>query len=68
MIDLNVLGCFKAVELVEKLQHSSLNLWVSATAWLNSRGANRIDLVHEDDGRSVLSAGQVLLSFKHQYK
>ena len=54
--DLDVLCCLEAIELVEQLQHGALHLAIAATtAAVCSRGADRIDLVHEDDGRRVLS-------------
>ena len=54
---LDVLGGLEAVELVEELQHGPLHLGVppAATA-LYPRGADGVDLVHEDDGGRVLSS------------
>ena len=53
--DLDVLLGLEAVELVEQLQHSALYFTVTARATLDTRRADRVDLVHEDDGRRVLA-------------
>ena len=52
--NLDVLSCFETVQLVKKLKHCSLYLRVTLSAF-NTGTTNRIDLIHEDDGRSVRS-------------
>ena len=52
---LDIFGCLKAIQLIEELQHGPLHLRVSSAPGLNSGGANGVDFVHEDDGRSVFS-------------
>mmetsp|Transcript_38171 Transcript_38171/g.107902 ORF Transcript_38171/g.107902 Transcript_38171/m.107902 type:complete len:380 (+) Transcript_38171:280-1419(+) len=51
---LDVLGRLEAVELVEQLEHGPLHLGVAALLALHPAGADRVDLVHEDDGGGVL--------------
>ena len=53
--DLDVLGGFEAVELVEQFEHGALDLGVAAAAALDARGADAVDLVHEDDAGGVLA-------------
>ena len=52
---LDVLGCLEPVQLIEELQHGPLYLAVSAAARLYPGTADAVDLVHEDNGRGVLS-------------
>ena len=52
----DILVRFETVELVQKLEHSSLNFGVTAAASrFHSRRSNRVDLVHENNTRRVLS-------------
>jgi len=47
---LDLVGGLKAVELVEQLEHGSLDLAVTAAARvLRPRRSDRVDLIHEDD-------------------
>ena len=55
MPHLDVLLRLEAVELVEELEHGALHLAVAARAALDARRADRVDLVHEDDGGRVLA-------------
>lgn len=56
---LDLVGRLKAVQLVEQLQHRALHLAVAATAAaLSARGADAVNLIHEDDGRGVLPAAR----------
>merc|ERR1719376_1716546 len=53
---LNVLMSFETVELVQKFQHCPLNFGITASGTSFQSGrTNRIDLVHEDNGRRMLS-------------
>lgn len=52
---LDVLGCLEAIQLIEQLQHRPLHLTVPAWASLQPRWADGVYLIHEDDGRSMLS-------------
>lgn len=52
---LDVLGGFEAVQLIEQLQHCPLHLAVATRASLQTRRADGVDLIHEDDGRSMFS-------------
>lgn len=52
---LDVLGGLKAIQLVEELQHGPLHLTVSTRASLQPGRADRVDLVHEDDGGRMLT-------------
>lgn len=53
---LDVLGGFKSIQLIEKFQHCSLHLTVTAWAALQTGGPDGVDLVHEDDWWSVFSS------------
>lgn len=55
LVYLNVLGGLETIQLVEELEHGALHLTVSAGASLETRGADRVDLVHEDDGGRMLT-------------
>ena len=59
---LDLVGCLKAVQLVQQLQHGALHLTVPATtpatAALSST-ADGVDLVHENDRGGVLPAGML---------
>ena len=55
--DLDAIGGLEAVQLVQQLHHRSLHLVLAAVA-LAPRAADAVDLVHEDQARLVLSAGQ----------
>ncbi len=61
--DLNVLRGLEAVELIEKLQHGTLDFGVAAaaSAAFNATRADRVDFVHEDD------AGRVFASHDEQF-
>jgi hypothetical protein len=62
----DVLRGLKAVELVEELQHSALHFAVAVRSALGSRRSDRVDLVHEDDGRRSLPVTpQVSLADSH---
>mmetsp|Transcript_56794 Transcript_56794/g.164778 ORF Transcript_56794/g.164778 Transcript_56794/m.164778 type:complete len:390 (+) Transcript_56794:14-1183(+) len=53
---LDVRRGFEAVQLIQQLKHRPLHLGVAALLSFHTRGADGIDLVHEDDGRRVLSS------------
>lgn len=53
---LDVLGGFEAIQLIEQLQHCPLHLAVTTWAALQTGRADGVDLIHEDDGRSVFSS------------
>ena len=52
--DFDVLRGLEAVELVQQLEHRALDFAVAATGPFHARGADAVDLVHEDDARRVL--------------
>lgn len=52
---LDVLGGFKAIQLIQQFQHCPLHLTVTTWAALQTGWPDWVDLVHEDDGRSVFS-------------
>ena len=52
--NLDVLRGLKSVQLVEQLQHGSLDLGISSTSGLDPGRPNGVDFVHEDDGGRVL--------------
>ena len=52
--NLDVLLGLEAVELIEQLEHRPLHLAVATRAALETRRADRVDLVHKDDRRCVL--------------
>ena len=52
--DLDVGARIEAVKLVEQLEHRALDLLLAAAAAVVSLGADRVDLVDEDDGRRLL--------------
>ena len=57
---LDLIGCLKAVQLIQQLQHGALHLTVPATTPATaalSRTANGVHLVHENDRGGVLPAG-----------
>ena len=45
--DFDVLSGFKAVELIEELQHGSLDFGVAAASALQARRSDRVDFIHE---------------------
>lgn len=52
----DILVRFETIELIQKLEHSSLNFGVtSAASRFHSRRSNRVDLVHENNTWRVLS-------------
>ena len=53
--DLDILRRLEAVELVKEFQHRPLHLRVSAAGSFDSRGADAVNLVHEDDAGRVFS-------------
>ena len=60
--DFNVLLGLETIKLIEQLQHSSLDLRVATRAALDTSGSNRVDLVHEDNRRRVLTSHHEQLS------
>mmetsp|Transcript_8153 Transcript_8153/g.18160 ORF Transcript_8153/g.18160 Transcript_8153/m.18160 type:complete len:277 (+) Transcript_8153:97-927(+) len=54
--NLDVLSCFKTIKLVEQLQHGALHLRVTTLFSLNTRRADRVNLIHKDNGRGVLTS------------
>ena len=52
----DILVGFETIELVQKLEHGSLDLGVAtAAAGFHSRGTDGINFVHENNTRGVLS-------------
>mmetsp|Transcript_24537 Transcript_24537/g.69981 ORF Transcript_24537/g.69981 Transcript_24537/m.69981 type:complete len:218 (-) Transcript_24537:661-1314(-) len=55
--NLDVLGGFKTIQLIQKFQHCSLNLGVSTTSpfTTSTRATDRVNFIHKNDGRSGLT-------------
>ena len=62
--DIDAVGChdnfdvlfrFEAVQLVEKFQHRPLHFTVATRTTLHASRPDRVNLVHEDDRRGMLS-------------
>ena len=64
---LDVLCGFETVELIEEFQHGPLDFWVAApTSWLDTWWTNRINLVHKDNWRGVLSTRKKFKKVSHK--
>lgn len=53
--NLDLVRCLETIELVEQLKHGSLHLRVTPLTAAHSGATDGVDLVHEDDGRRMLS-------------
>lgn len=53
--DLDVLGGFEPVELVQKFEHGALDLGIAAAAALDAGRTDAVDFVHEDDAGCVFA-------------
>lgn len=61
--DLDVTTVVKTIELIEELQHGSLNLALTSRSRFVSFCADSVDLVDEDNGGCVLGSGLEQLSY-----